>query len=249
MGAGGEVPRERGCHTRSAPGLREGDTAGPERAEPEGQRLEARLGLSFPPSPRRGSATPASLPELALTARSRAEAGAPRDVTNGAAKGRGPCSARPSAPPPPPPAGAGFACAVARASPGGRVPCGNPARGVRREAAAVREARRPERGQRARAGDAADPPPSPLLERTETRSRRTSPQAFFSCLSPPTAPVAQPGRARRRTRVPPGGAGSWRRVPRLGLSFRAGLGVGVPLSWTPRWCLRLAPGPQLLGTP
>lgn len=45
---------------------------------------------------------------LALTARSRAEAGAPRDVTRGAAKGRGPCSHSPT-----PTLAVGFACAVA----------------------------------------------------------------------------------------------------------------------------------------
>lgn len=70
------------------------------RPKPLLQELNTR-NIPFPVLRRR-----ARLP-LALTARSRAEAGAPRDVTRGAAKGRGPCS-----PPPPPPARWGFACAV-----------------------------------------------------------------------------------------------------------------------------------------
>lgn len=88
------------CHKCSAPALPpvlarlEG---GRERAEPEGQQLMVPLGLPFPQPPCRNS-THASLPGLAASdppaARSHhskpAEAGAPRDVTRGAAKGRGP---------------------------------------------------------------------------------------------------------------------------------------------------------------
>lgn len=213
MGAGGEVPRKRGCHTRSAPGLREGDPAGPERAEPEGQRLEARLGLPSPQPPPR--VRNARIPSRARAHRSEPGGGrGPRDVTNGAAKGRGPCSARPSAPPTAPSLRRG-----SHAQWPGRVRVGAYHAETPRGGCAGRPQLCGRRDDPRQARELAlemrrTPPPVPSWREREQGQGEPRRGHFFPCLSPPTALVAQPGRARRRTRVRPGGAGSWRRVPR-----------------------------------
>jgi hypothetical protein len=108
-------PRKCRCHKCSAPALPRvpaclegakeaagwGGWRGGGVVEPEGQQLAVHLGPSSPKPPPEGSQHPHPFPisrrwvcqTLALTARSRAEASAPHDVTRGAAKGRGPCLA------------------------------------------------------------------------------------------------------------------------------------------------------------
>jgi hypothetical protein len=106
--------------------------------EPEGQQLAVHLGPSSPKPPPEGSQHPHPFPisrrwvcqTLALTARSRAEASAPHDVTRGARRGgvrawRLSSPARPASPrlasPPRLPA-AGCACVVCTRDSASRLP-------------------------------------------------------------------------------------------------------------------------------
>lgn len=204
--------------------------------------------------PPRTIATPSSPPglarpirqSLALTTPGPAEAGTPCDVTRGAAKGRGPCSALPSPTllPARPRPKDGSACAVATRAPATQLPArvGAYQRDTRgrghREGKPPREEWKREEGQGASARNVAEAHrlPPERLARTALETCR----GHFWAVRPPPAPIAQPNRAR----VPGEDSATAQSCRAAAVGLRP-LGLEV-VFWAPLFC---APGLCLMSAP